>query len=256
MKNKALFALFCLGTLFSACSNHTYAPALFHQDIAYQPKPASYDSVKTASYISGGINFYTDPTWADMLVSSQFNYSRGHVFNNFNIAYGAFGILGDYEHGSSSSPAPNNFTDKFFGAVGTRASANLFTSYERMDFRYLGIEMAYSHEFGSYANFRQTVSTLPGYNVDTRTDLLTMGLTSEVIFHNIKNTNIQNGIRLFIGGTFGNDAFNEKYLSHRYIEPGIFNTIFPKVSYFLKVNHFFSTIEAGKQVFLRAGYSF
>src|SRR6202012_1285125 len=101
--------------------------------------------------------------------------SRGYVFNNFNLAYGAFGVVGDYEKGTEDSNYPNNFTDKFFGAVGGRFSANLFTTYDRMDFRYLGVEMAYSHEFGSYANFRKTVSTLPGYHVDARTDLLTLG---------------------------------------------------------------------------------
>jgi len=256
MKNTLLLLACCTVIFFSSCSNKTYAPALYHQDIAYQPKPASFDTAKSATYVSGGLNFYTDPTWTDMLISGQFNVSRGYVFNNFNLAYGAFGVVGDYEKGTEDSNYPNNFTDKFFGAVGGRFSANLFTTYDRMDFRYLGVEMAYSHEFGSYANFRKTVSTLPGYHVDTRTDLLTLGVTTEVIFHNIRKTNIQNGLRFFLGGTFGDNAFSEQYLNHKYIEPNILNTIFPKVSYYLKVSHFFATIEAGKQVFLRVGQSF
>ena len=247
----------CLLILLSSCSNHIYAPALYHQDIAYQPKPASYDTAKSATYFSGGMNFYTDPSWQNMLVSGQFNLSQGYVFDHVNLAYGSFGVLGDYEKGTSSGDLPEEkFSDKFFGAAGARASVNLFTNYERMDFRYLGIEAAYSHEFGDYVDFRQNIKNIPGYHVDTRTDLVTLGLTSEVIFHNIRNPRIQNGIRLFIGGTFGDNTFSREYFSHKYLQPSFLATVFPKVSYFLKFNQCFATIEAGQQVFLRFGYSF
>lgn len=234
-----------------------YAPALFHQDIAYQPKPMSSDTAKTANYLSCGLNYYTDPTWQDMLVSAQFNLSRGHTFNNVNIAYGVFGVMGDFDKGSSSGDLPaEKFTDKFFAAVGARASANLFTTYERMDFRYLGIEAAYSDELGDYADFRKSVSNVPGYHIDPRTQLVTIGLTSEVIFHNQNNINIQNGIRFFIGRTLGSDEFNQEHLQHTDLEPRVFNTFFPKMAYYLKVKNFIGTIEAGKQIFIRAGVSF
>lgn len=241
--------------MLASCSNHLYTPALYHQDIAYQPKPTSFDSAKTANYISGGVNFYTDQTWSDMLVSGQFNFSRAHVFKNTNLSYGVFGVAGDYEKGAAGDP-PNNFTDKFFGAAGARLSGDLFTTYERMDFRYLGFEAAYSHEFGSYANFREYIQTQPGFHADPRTDLFTLGLTSEVIFHNQGNVNIQNGIRFFLGGTFGPDPFRKYNYVSNDLTPKPFDIIFPKVSYYLKVHQFFATIEAGQQFFLRAGVSF
>jgi hypothetical protein len=234
-----------LATLYS-CSDHTYAPALFHQDIAYQPKPASYDTAKSATYISMGLNYYLDPTWTAFLASGQFNISRGYVFNHFNLAYGAFGALGNFDEG----------TFRPFGAYGARASANLFNTYDRMDFRYLGVEMAYSNEFGDYANYRKSISNLPGYHVDTRTQLFTMGLTSEVIFHNEGDKNISNGLRFFVGYTFGNNTLSENYMTHKYFEPDFVATVFPKISYFLKVKNFIATIESGKQIFVRAGYSF
>lgn len=241
--------------LLNACSNHTYTPALYHQDIAYQPKPASFDSLKTANYISGGMNYYTDQTWSDLLISGQLNYSRGHVFKNANLAYGVFGVAGDYERGDAGSP-PNNFKDKFFGAVGARMSANLFTPYERMDFRYLGFEMAYSHEFGSYSNFRNYIKTQPGYRADTRTDLVTLGLTTEIIFHNQNNVQIEHGIRGFLGGTFGPNPLNNTDYISQDLTPTFFRTIFPKVSYFINVKSFFGVAEIGSAIFVRAGYKF
>ena len=102
MKLKLNILATCLLFLLSACERQIYTPALYHQDIAYQPKPASFDSLKTANYISGGINYYLDQTWSDLLVSAQFNFSRAHVFNNFNLSYGAFGVAGDYDKGDIS----------------------------------------------------------------------------------------------------------------------------------------------------------
>ncbi len=121
MKLKLFILISGILLMLNSCANHTYAPALYHQDIAYQPKPASYDTAKSASYISMGLNYYLDPTWSALLASGQFNYSRGYVFNNFNLAYGAFGELGDFSKGTSTDDKPQeNFSDKFFGAIGAR----------------------------------------------------------------------------------------------------------------------------------------
>src|SRR5471030_228461 len=204
MNSKTLFALCCLAAVFSSCA-HVYVPALYQQDIAYQPKPASFDSVKTANYISGGFNAYTNAHYNDFLTSGQFNLSRGHVFNHFNLAYGAFGVLGDYQNSAINKGEPNYFSDKFFGAVGGRASANFFINSGRTDFRFIGMEMAYSHEFGDYANFRQAVLSQPNYYVDPRTELFSIGLTSEVLFHNVNNPGFQHGIRVYLGTTLGHN---------------------------------------------------
>ncbi len=256
MKTKIILLAAGIIFLLSACERQIYTPALYHQDIAYQPKPASFDSAKTANYLSGGLNYYLDQTWTDLLISAQFNYSRAHVFKNFNLSYGAFGVAGDYDKSSTGS-SPNDFSYKFFGAAGARASANLFTNYGRMDFRYLGVEMAYSHEFGSFADFRKFINTQPGYEADTRTDLFTLGLSSEIIFHNQNNNNIEHGIRLFLGTTFGPNpvGINSGYASSG-LTPPAFRDVFPKVSYFINSKHFFGVGEFGSAIFLRAGYKF
>ncbi len=83
-----------------------------------------------------------------------------------------------------------------------------------------------------------------------------MGLTTEVIFHKIKDKKYLKRTTVFLGYTFGDNTINEKHLSHKYIEPVFFDTAFPKISYFVKVDKFIATIEGGKQIFVRAGYSF
>lgn len=258
MSLKQLLTCFAVALLFTSCS-HIYEPALFHQDIVYQPKPTSFDTAKAANYISGGFNWNSNSNFNDFLVSGQLNLSRAYVFNNFNLSYGAFGTFGQYQSDQSNKNAANYFTYKYFEALGGRFSANAFVTSGRADIRFIGVEIAYSHEYGTYAAYRRYLNAESGYLVDPRTDLLTMGLTSEIIFHNVNNKGFQNGIRLFLGGTFG---YNNAYSSPD-VSPNIFGgittdnfNIFPKVSYFIKVKNYIGTVEIGNGLFLRFGYKF
>jgi hypothetical protein len=258
MNLKQLLTLLAGAILFASCSK-VYTPALYHQDIAYQPKPASFDSVKSATYASAGFNGYSNANYDDLLVSGQANISRGHVFDNFNLAYGAFGVFGDYQNSAISKGQANYFSDRFFGAVGGRASANFFVNSGRTDFRFIGIEMAYSHEFGDYATFRRSVMGQPDFYVDPRTDLFSIGLTTEVLFHNVNNPDFQHGIRGFIGTTVGhNDLFDTYYTSaaDRSGTGKLFHELYPKVSYFFKIKRYFGTFEAGENIFIRFGLKF
>lgn len=255
MKFKIFIPLSCLLLILSACS-HLYSPALYHQDIAYQPKPTSFDKESAATYVSAGLNSYTNTNLNDLVVSGQLNLSQGFVFNNFNLAYGAFGSLGDYQNGSSNTSATNYFKDKFFGAVGGRASINAFVHSDRADFRFIGVEAAFSHEFGDYLTYRQMLQNKGGYYVDPRADLFTIGLTTEVIFHNRDNTDFQHGIRGFLGTTLGHNNLSDTYYKDDNASEKMFRSIFPKASYFVKYKDYFGTIEAGSAIFLRVGYKF
>ncbi|MDB5023517.1 MAG: hypothetical protein JWP78_1272 [Mucilaginibacter sp.] len=254
MKLKHIILSGCFLLLMSSCS-HLYAPALYHQDIAYQPKPTSFDAAKTATYISAGLNNYSSINYSDFLTSGQVNLSVGHAFDNFNIAYGAFGVFGDYQYSGSKSNQ-NYFSDKFFGAVGGRFSANAFVTSGNADIRFIGVEMAYSHEFGDYANYRQELFRRGGYFVDPRTDLYTIGLTTEVIFHSRNNSGIQHGIRGFLGTTVGHNDLNDTYYTDQTLSERFFRNIFPKASYFITFKNYFGTAEIGNNLFIRFGYKF
>ena len=140
--------------------------------------------------------------------------------------------------------------------MGGRFSANLFVKGDRTDFRFIGMEMAYSHEFGSYADFRQQVNNLPNYYVDTRTNLLTVGLTTEVIFHGFRNPNFEHGIRGFFGTTFGYSGLDDSFYNYQNSTQRTFRNFFPKASYFIKFKNYFGTVEAGSNFFIRFGYTF
>lgn len=253
MKLKYTFLLLGIAVVSASCS-HLYTPALYHQDVAYQPKPASFDSVKSATYISAGVYGNANTNISDMLLSGQLNISRGHVFDGFNVAYGGFASFGDYQNSTEDKNSPTYFSDKFFGAVGGRFSANAFVKTGRADFRFIGMEAIYSHEFGDYADFRKLAASQNPGTIDARTDLFTLGLTSEVIFHNRDNT-VTHGIRGFFGATFGPTILNDNN-DDTDADSRFFRRFFPKASYFVSFKNYFGTAEIGSNIFIRFGYKF
>ena len=255
-KTLLLPASISLLLVFNSCSTHVYAPALYHQDIAYMPKPASFSKEKVATYASAGVNLYNDPTYQNTQESGQFNLSQGFRFNNTNFAWNMFGVAGDYSKSQDIDGQYVDFKDKFFGAAGARISANLFTTYEKMEWRYLGFEAVYSREFGAYADYRKQVMQEPGYIVDPRTELVSAGLTTEFVFHG-RDIEIVHGLRGFLGTTFGRNILNDP----RYDNQTDFNTrlsraLVPRASYFINVKRFFAVAEVGSAFFVRAGVKF
>ncbi|MFI5138721.1 MAG: hypothetical protein ACHQIM_12915 [Sphingobacteriales bacterium] len=258
MFNKAFLTLLFAAILFSSCAP-VYSPAIYHQDIVYQPKPTSHDTVKTANYVSAGFNAFSNSN--DLQLAGEFDLSRAYTTKHFNFALGGFGVFGDYGNSNIPKNDPNYFSDKFFGAFGGRASADYFIRMGGIDFRIIGIEAAYSHEFGSYAGLRQYLNTQPGYYVDQRINLFTVGLTTEIIFNSRRDNNIQQGFQGFLGTTLGHNELdnpNSYYSTILSTDPKApdFHNIFGKFSYFIKLKNYFGTVEVGQGVFLRLGLKF
>jgi len=201
----------------------------------------------------------------DFEQAGEINFSRGYIFKHVNLAFGGFGMLGDYENSAIDPGQPNYFNTKYFGALGGRVSANLFfnSESERSEYRYLGIEAAYSHEFGNYATFRQSIANEPGYYVDPRTDLFTAGLTTEILVSS-QNKMIQQSFRLFFGSTFGYNSLYDSYYNNKNVStntfPQLLNlgfiNVYPKASYYIKFKDYFGTAEIGGGIFLRFGRIF
>jgi hypothetical protein len=194
--------------LFQSCTEHIFEPALYQNDIVYQPKPSSLDIKKSSFYISGA---YGQSTTSNISLSTnigELEISRAHVFKVFNLSYGLYGLIGSEVNGDSKIDSlvavnPFIFKSKSFSALGARLSMNLLYTHNRMDFRYLGFEVAYSHEMGDYLAYRKQVYPLPGYYSSTLNNLVTLGGTTEIVFSPEKSFITQYSFRLFIGQTFG-----------------------------------------------------
>lgn len=226
-------------------------------DIAYQPKPLSTDSVHhatyaSATYWSGGAP--NDKNNGDELTGWQVNIGQGHTFKAFNVSYGAFGGFGSYLNQTiNNTAAPNYFKSKNFGNLGGRFSINTFITSGLVDIRLVGFEMDYSHEMGDFAAYRRTLAGQPGYFIDPRSDLVTMGGTSEVVWHSKKQP-LQFGLRLFIGQTLGDNSYKNPNDPTQIYYPNLHPY---SMAYFMQIKNAIFTFElngVGGQI--RAGLRF
>jgi len=270
----ALIAYSSCGTL--VAPTYQYGPALYGRDISYQPKPLSSDSVHHANYASISFNSGEAPNStnsSDGIKNAQINIGQGFTFDHLNLSYAAFGDLGTYNnHSVLESAEPNYFNSKSFGNIGGRFSVNTFVTSGNVDIRFIGFEMAYSHEFGSYAVYRKflegqpyytvtsqtdlaTLDSHPNYYINSQTDLVTLGGTSEVTWRSAHQP-LQFGFRLFIGA----QVLNDNFYKNAYAPSGNHLPIASpsSLAYFMQVKHYYfvgevSTTFAGQ---LTAGVRF
>jgi len=264
IKYRLYFVLGLLVTALSSCFSdrqiNQYGPAYFRNDIAYQPKPIASDSSHHATYISGAYVSGTGSNYdnsSDNIIAGELNIGQGYTFSNFSLAYGAFGSIGSYTNNSNNDQTQANyFHSKSFAELGGRFSANAFITAGRVDIRFIGIEAAYSHEFGDYAQYRRDVTGQTDIYTNTRTQLFTLGGTSEVVIH-LRNNGMRFGFRLFIGNSFGDNSYknlNNTVGNQYYYYPS--NTAV-SLAYFMQVKQFVFVAETNGSGFqLRTGFAF
>jgi hypothetical protein len=206
-------------------------PAFYNSDITYQPKPLSADTFHHAAYVSASIVNGQGGNANDALTAGEINLGMGYTIKHFNFAYGVFGAAGSFSNATVPSNQPYYFNNKFAGTAGGRASVNYYITSGHVDIRVIGIEAAYSNEFGDYANYRKEVAGQPNFYTSTRTDLLTIGGSTEVIWYG-RDRSWQYGFRLFIGSTNVNFPRNSDGYDAL---PGVTGAL----AYFMQIKRYF-----------------
>ncbi len=249
---KVTFLLCCIAFILCSCRMtkeviSLNGPAFYNNDISYQPKPISADTIHHASYISASIINGQGANQNDALTAGQLNLGMAYTVKHFNFAYGAFGAAGGFNNATIGGGAPYYFNNKFVGLVGVRASVNYYITSGHVDIRIIGIEAAYSHEFGAYADYRQQVATVPDFYTNTRTNLFTIGGSTEVAWYG-RDLSWQYGLRLFIGRTDGS------YVNSLYSD---ISRTAGALAYFMQIRRYFMVGElTGSGGHFSLGYRF
>lgn len=236
----------CIVLIFSSCAinNNTpltnlYGPAVFQSDIAYMPKPLSSDSTHHARYISAALieGSGASPTNGnDEITRGEVSFGQGFTLPNFNAAYNVFGTLGSYSNVTDMTSNDRfYFNNKAFGAYGGRISANTYITSGRVDIRFIGFEMAFSHEFGQYADYRKSVTDSAYFYTNSKTTLVTLGGTSEVVWHS-HDPYIQFGLRVFVGRSLGDNRYLNQGVTESYYN-GYLHT--SSLAYFMQIHQYF-----------------
>ncbi len=207
MKNKLLVIHFSILLFCCSCSSQYYVPALYSNDVLEMSKPHSKDSVKHAIYVQG--NYFIAASNGPSIISNyynnqggSFNAYRANTFNNFCIAYGILGFIGDYSVSADGGDLNNRAAkvNKSFYGYGINTSASYFTTSGNVDIRLIGLDMVYTHEFGDYADFRKQGANNNGIYIP-QTSLFTYSFFTEV---SIKKNDITENIKYSLDFTPGN----------------------------------------------------
>jgi hypothetical protein len=243
-KIRLYFPLVVMLLAYSSCGVtgpqiNLYGPPKYADNIAYQPKPLSSDSSHHGTYISG--SFFegqpaNDKNGSDAIAGGELNIGQGFTLPNFNVAYGGFAGFGNYHNSNNTNEiTPQYFYNKSFGEVGGRFSANAFIPIGQVDVRFIGFEMAYTHEFGDYLAYRKAITGDANFFTDNRSDIVTMGGTSEVAWHS-RNYPLQFGLRLFIGATLGDNRYKNPNSPYQQYDPNLSPV---SIAYFMQVKKTF-----------------
>ncbi len=235
-KCSALVVLACL----TSCAQH-YGPAMFGTQNTNMAKP-QYDTGTANRKSYAGLEFSGNNGYN----SSKYNYSlmpsyhRAHAFSFLDVAYGGFGYAGLYR---VSNIKPENGI-KYFAGLGGRASANVNLRLENFNWRIIGVDAAYSKEFGSYRQMRSDFNNNSNDSIimyHTKGHSASIGLFTEFVFR--QDDDEYWSIKLSAGKqpSFGNNNADQgSDVVGNYFRAGATTKVGPAVigySYFLTVGY-------------------
>jgi hypothetical protein len=189
-----LLGLSCL----CSCTRYSYYISPFSATARpYHAVPLHADSSKLATYVSaafaaGGSNHRLQ----DGTVAGQLYLHRANNIGRFQIYYGLNGSIGNYRvsgyHGLqrisiTDTALINTMTgNKFVGGYGLNAGVNYVRTYQKSEWRVIGLETTYQREFGNYREFRQKLPDTSVNIIDKSSGYQSLGLFTDVIFRTRK----------------------------------------------------------------------
>lgn len=204
-KNFFFFIPIGILSLLSSCLSAYYTPVMQGVDAVYQPKPMQSDSVKSNTYLKAVLGYGGADNLNDSQQFFELSYSKAYAFNKFNFSYGMSACFGDYHNGFLDPSDVHYFTSKGFSVVGLSTTANFVSVSGRTEYRFPGIALSMSKEFGHFAKFRKEIVSEPSFYTNPNTFLVSVAGTAEIIWHHKKNIQNQYGICLLLGRTLANN---------------------------------------------------
>lgn len=223
MKN-AQILLICLVVLLYSCGP-VVAPRKFYEYHSsslgalktYTTKPAYKGKKEKALYVSAnfsdGMQSQNKSNSKDVKKAGIISIHRSITDEYYNLHYGIGATYGEYEFGNSLGNFVTNKEKKDYYAINLKTGINFKKSIKKVDFRIIGLELAYNYENGSYY---KKISELPTgdidpgyYNIKVKKpkSIFAYNFNTEVVFK--FNTENNFGMGIFLGQTIlSSDSFD------------------------------------------------
>lgn len=232
-------ALFGLLTILPGCAIHQafYVSPFNGNSPGYASIPLKADSLKSATYANAAyFAASANDHGRDDVSAFHFEVSRAHNFHFLQAWYGVNLALGTYRvqpwDSSYFSARGNSFDAKaidqhagnhFFGGTGARGGINAVVTRGNQEWRVLGLETSFEHEFGDYLNFRKQLPDSAATLLVKSNFFGTIGLYTELLGKTRKG---DFGFRFALGWILGSaynnlniyDDSKKRYLRYRYYD--------------------------------------
>ncbi|MBL7770749.1 MAG: hypothetical protein JNK20_17360 [Flavipsychrobacter sp.] len=214
------FPLLALATvlfLFTSCSSSTlFRSPYTNQQQTYHVMPALSDEQTTASYLSGSVTSGASNEFLrdDFQLFQGKWHIAGKLGRNLQGYVGLHGSAGAYDISETAfdlydydpvTGMPREFKGptgtKFMGSLGSTAGlAIVLPLGDRVEWRVLGVESSYGHEFGDYYKIRRSLPDSAILLADRRNTHITLGGFTEWIFKS-SNPDKRIGVQLAMGSS-------------------------------------------------------
>lgn len=188
-------AIFALSFLFSRCGTYSglYQSPLPTVSAPYTVIPLKSDSLRSATYISGGITEGgANEDLSDNLLALTGSIYRSHNFGHFQGFYGVNASIGSYyvrSHPYVTWNAINNAMinaaagGKFFGGYGASGGIDfVHPIFRGSEWRVLGLSFSLQNEFGDYGRFRKALPDSAAGTIFHNNLIGVLGLSTEFAF--------------------------------------------------------------------------
>jgi hypothetical protein len=210
----------------SCGSRRVYTTGSYGSIKSYTQKPKYSGQKETATYVSGDLSFgkhsQDGGAFDDAKTIATANIYRSTTGKFYNFYYGLGASLGTYKFKEGYENLVMDEEKKSFYNINFKSGINYTYTRPKVDWRFLGVELAYLNEFGPYQDkLSELISNHDGeLIIANQKAMFTYQLYSEYVFKmshdsaftfgfyfgdllNYKDTELYSGTTGFSGITFG-----------------------------------------------------
>ena len=227
MKTNKILLLGAIMFLICSCgSRRVYTTGSYGSIKSYTEKPHYTDKKKSATYVSGDLSFgkhsQDDGDFDDTKTIASLNVHRSTTGRFYNFYYGLGATYGTYKFKEGYENLVADEEKKSFYTINFKSGINYTYTRPKVDWRFIGLELAYLNEFGPY---QDKLSELISSNdrsliIANQKSMFTYQIYSEYVFKtkddgaltfgfyfgdllNFKDTEMYRGTTEFSGITIG-----------------------------------------------------
>ncbi|WP_242202288.1 hypothetical protein [Aestuariivivens insulae] len=198
-----------------SCGSHrVYTSGSYGSLKSYTEKQHYVDKKTSKTYVSGDVSFgrhmQDGGSFDDTKTIASLNVHRNITGRSYNYYYGLGGGIGSYHFKEGYNDIVDQNEKLNFYNINLKAGINYALTTTKIDYRFIGLELLYTNEFGAYQDKLEALSKLMDEDliIVNQKSIFTYNFYSEYVFK--FSTEEALSLGFYIGGLF-NKMNNDDY---------------------------------------------